>query len=273
MKRTKKILMLLSMIILLTGCSMKAEYKMDIKEDKSMDFSIIMAMDDELIEGFLSMENTTSETAEQTEFTEAEKWQIVDDMFEDDDEDAGEGEEPKKSVEEYGFTKEKYEVDGYKGYRLVKKINNIDEISGEKANFELENFEEISDKIVFEKSGNKYKAKFVLKNENEESASGAEVMFDIKFIVTLPQEPISHNADEISEDKKTLTWNLLDENSQNIDFEFMVEENNTMLIIGIAVFAVGLLSVILVVIKSAKTKKKKEIPQVETQMQEQQIQM
>ena len=47
-------------------------------------------------------------------------------MFEDDDEDAGEGEEPKKSVEEYGFTKEKYEVDGYKGYRLVKKINNID---------------------------------------------------------------------------------------------------------------------------------------------------
>ena len=258
MKKIKNLILAIIMILTLTGCSMKAEYNMEIREDKSMDFSIIMAMDNQLIEGMLSMENMegTDESAEPKVYTDEEKWLFLESMFEGDSED--ETEEGEKNPEDYGFTKEKYEVDEFKGFKFVKKINNIDDISGDTANFKLENFEEISDKVVFVKSGNKYKASFVLENENEESAAGADVMFDIQFAVTLPQEAISHNADKVSEDGKTLTWNLLDEKSQQIDFEFSLTKNNTMLIIGIAVFAIGLLAVILVIIKSAKSKKKKE---------------
>lgn len=238
------------MVLALTGCSMKAEYNMEIREDKSMDFSIIMAMDDELIEGMLSMENMDiSEAGEETEgYTEEEKWAFVESSFEEN------SEEDEKTPEELGFKKEKYEVDDYKGFKFVKTIKNIDDISGDKANFDLENFEEISDKVVFVKKGNKYKANFVLENENEESAAGADVMFDIQFVVTLPQESISNNADKVSEDGKTLTWNLIDEQQKNIEFEFELASNNTILIISIAIFAIGLIAVIIVISKNLKSK-------------------
>lgn len=257
MRKLKKVLAIIIAALALTGCSMKAEYNMEIREDKSMDFSIIMAMDDELIEGMLSMENMDvsedgEETEETKEYTEEEKWAFVESSFEESSED--ETEENKKTPEELGFKKEKYEVDDYKGFKFVKTIKSIDDISGKKANFDLENFEEISDKVVFVKNGNKYKANFVLENENEESAAGADVMFDIQFVVTLPQEPISNNADKVSEDGKTLTWNLIDETQKNIEFEFELASNNTILIISIAIFAIGLIAVVLVISKNLKSK-------------------
>ena len=267
MKLTKKIkLSLLTLLIVIfAGCSMKAEYRMEIRQDKSMDFSVIMAMDDQLIEGMLSiegmgdsnsgLENPSADASK--EYTEEEKWAFIDEAM---SESAEEGE---KTPEEVGFRKEKYEQDGFKGYRYIKSIKSIDDISGDTANFDLEQFEKLNDSVLFAKNGNKYKASFELTNENSESAEGmnADVMFDIRFVVALPSTPTSHNATSVSEDGKTLTWDLLEEKSKKVEFEFEFDEGSDMITWGISggVFALGLISLILVIMRNNKIKKEKNI--------------
>ena len=54
MKNIKKLFILLITVCLIGGCTLKAEYNMDIKSDKSMDFSAIMAFDEELISAMAS---------------------------------------------------------------------------------------------------------------------------------------------------------------------------------------------------------------------------
>ena len=260
----KRLSTIIFTLVLVTGCSMKAEYNMKINDDKSMDFSVIMGLDDELIEGMSSMDSLDSEDdsdwdytdeteedseleEETTELTEEQKWEYIDSMFEDSED---------MAYEKYGFKKEKYEEGNYKGYKFVTTVSNIDDISGEKASFDLNEFQDISKSVVFTKEGNKYKANFVLENENSESAEGMEVAFDIKYVVTLPNKAISHNATEVSEDGKTLTWNLLDAKSKNIEFEFSFEKNNAALYLGVGIGAIVIvaIAVVCIVIKKKRNK-------------------
>lgn len=276
MRSIKKLFAVIFALVLVTGCSMKTEYNMKINDDKSMDFSVILGLDDELIEGMASMDSSDSELEyedeleyddeldsdwdyteeteedlssqeETAELTEEQKWEYIDSMFEDSED---------MSYEKYGFKKEKYEEGNYKGYKFVTTISNIDDISGEKANFDLTDFQDLSKSVVFTKDGNKYKANFVLENENSESAEGMEVAFDIKYVVTLPNKAISHNATEVSKDGKTLTWDLLDAKSKNIEFEFSFEKNNTALYLGIGIGAVVIVAAIVVCIVLKKKRNK-----------------
>ncbi|MBE6138462.1 MAG: hypothetical protein E7173_01800 [Firmicutes bacterium] len=227
MKKIKPLVLLCAVVALLSGCSLKYEYNVTIKPDKSMDFSIIMAMDEELIDGMLSMQ---SQTGEQTKHTDEERWEMLEEAATEDT--ATEDTDPAN----FGFTTEKYRKDQYYGYKYNKKISNIDDISGTQANFKLEEFQNISDKTVFVKNGNVYKANLVLTSEEQsESTEGYDIGIDMLFVITLPNKPISHNATSVSEDGKTLTWNLLKESSKDIEFEFSLNEStNTMLYICIA---------------------------------------
>ena len=248
MVKFKKIFIII-LLIIVTGCSIKTEYNMEIRNDKSMDFSMIMAFDDELIEGMNSMNSENMQfngIKEQKKLTEQQKWEIIDSMIEDSSD---------KAYEELGFKKEKYIEGKYKGYRFVETISNIDDISGTKADFDLNEFQKLSESIVFVKSGNKYKANFVLKNENEESTQGMDIMFDIKFVVTLPNKPLNHNATKVSEDGKTLTWDLIDLESNNIEFEFKIN-NNLMYLWFLLAIIVVIILICIFMIKSKQNKKK-----------------
>lgn len=233
----KKILSLCSVILVLCGCGMKAEYNMNIKSDKSMDFAVIIAYDDELIDAMISMDESKEE------YTEEEGWQMLEDSM-----------ESENSPENYGFTKERYNEGEYHGFKYVKTISNIDNISSEQANFKLEEFEKISESILFVKSGNKYKANFELSSEEQENNSqGADIGIEMIFTVTLPREPISHNAATVSEDGKTLTWNLTEKGVQNIEFEFSFTDN-TMLYIGVAASLVLVVTIVSIIIYKNKKK-------------------
>ena len=235
-----KVLSLCIMVLMLCGCRMKYEYNMSIKSDKSMDFSIVTAMDNELIDGMLSMES------EKESYTDEERWQMLEESINEENEDS--------KPEDFGFTVSKYEEGEFKGYKYSKKIANIDDISGETANFDLSDFANISDSVVFVKNKDKYKASFVMSNEEQSSSTqGYDIGIDMMFTVTLPNKPISHNATSVSEDGKTLTWNLLDSESQNIEFEFQFK-NNMILYIGIGVGALLLIVIIAAVILGSKKK-------------------
>ena len=242
MRKFKIVCSLFVMMLVLSGCSMKTEFNMNIKNDKSMDFSVIMAYDNELIDGMLSMEGD----GETSEYTDEQRWEAI--------ENSNETEEDEKKPEDYGFKESKYEEGEYKGYKYTKTISNIDDISGETANFKLSEFQNISDSVVFVKDGSNYKAKLVMNSEDQEAETeGYDIGIDMLFTVTLPNKPISHNATKVSEDGKTLTWNLTDSGTQNVEFEFSFN-NNTMLYIGLGIGAVAVVGVIAAVVISKKKK-------------------
>lgn len=79
-------------------------------------------------------------------------------------------------------------------------------------------------------------------------------IFDLKFSVTLPSEAISNNATEVSEDKKTLTWDLT--KTEDIEFSFKATNSimNYILIGGGIVLALAIIIIIVVVSRNNKKK-------------------
>lgn len=98
-KNSFKFLILIMSIILLTGC-VKMDVSMEIKNDKSMDLSIIMAYDKGLQES-LEEYKTSSDEKKITEY------------------------------EKKGFYVQKYDENGKSGYKITKQIKNIDDYSTE----------------------------------------------------------------------------------------------------------------------------------------------
>ena len=68
MKKIKYILLLCTLTFLLTGC-VKYNANMDIKKDKSMDFSIIYALDSSLFEDQKLLEDKDKKEWEERGFT------------------------------------------------------------------------------------------------------------------------------------------------------------------------------------------------------------
>ena len=66
---------------------------------------------------------------------------------------------------------------------------------------------------------------------------------EINYTMTLPEKPIKHNATKVSEDGKTLTWNLLSSDTQNIQVDFMLRQQPNFVLIGGIVLALLLLIV------------------------------
>ncbi len=248
MKSLKKVFVLFLTTMFICGCSMKSEFSMNIKSDKSMDFSVLMAVDDKLMNAMMSMQNS-SEDEQSKEYTEEEKWKFLESSI-------------SEQYSSEGFEKERYEQDEYKGIKLSKKISNIDDITGDTINFSFENYANIDKSIVFVKNGDKYKATLTSEglvnvgseNSGDNSYDMSDIDYDVKFIVTLPNKPISHNATSVSSDGKTLTWDLSNANEiSNMEFEFSFQNNNFIiyLVIGV-VGAIVIAGVIFIILKRKK---------------------
>ena len=187
MKKFKLLLIALTVTFLCSGC-VKFNATMDIKKDKSMDFKVIYALD-------------TTYFGTKSIYTDKEK----------------------KNLEKEGFKLTKYKKDKMQGFTLERKIKNIDEISSDKKNVNY-TLSELSDpkkgkdskSAVFKvKKGlfkNRYIAKFDF-NLGDTSSGGVDMSkyvekMDLTYDVKLPYKVIKTNAQEVSKDKKSLSWNL-----------------------------------------------------------------
>ena len=255
MKRKFKLLLVLCTMFLLAGCSLKQDYNIDITSDKQISIGFTFGMDDELIDMFVSQsadrlvadsEDEDGEEAEEKEITDEDRWKYLTESMIN---------ENSKS----GFTYEKYEKHGLKGYKFKSKKVSIDDVTKtEKADrFYLDGgdsssstdsqdvLEEILKSPLFILDGKTYKSNMAFKVSDQISSSIEYFdLIDMKLVVTLPTKASSSNATSVSEDGKTLTWDLAKIKEDNIDFEFSFSSISMPMIIGGAVCAVVVVCVI-----------------------------
>lgn len=225
----KKILSLSAIIMLLftlTGC-VKFNANMSINKDKSMKYSVIYAFD-------------TTIFGEQSIISSEDKNELI-----------------KK-----GYTIEEYSEGNMKGYTISKNFKNIDKVSSTgEVLYDISGIldDDSDNDIFYVKKGflkNRYKAYFKfdssesdlnddannitddeddsmdddstvsLEDElNIDGLNNINTNMDLKFVVNLPYSAISNNATDVSNDKKTLTWNLMSDKEQFIEFEFELKNS------------------------------------------------
>jgi len=244
--KLKLILVGIISLVLVTGCGMKTNIHMDIKANNDVNVSMTMAMDDELIDTMIGYgdDNKTSAT-----ITDKDRWAYLEESMNDSD-------------DMEGYTKVKYDKDGYKGYTYTSKTFKLDDLTTTKSDTKYDFFgnEKIDNAKLFVKSGNVYKSNFSADMKNDESLGSSSSyssqmsLFEVTFSVTLPNKPSKNNATEVSKDGKTLTWDLT--KTTDIQFEFSTAPNY-MLYAGIAVLVVVVIAVIAIIAKSVGKKKDK----------------
>ena len=276
MKRIVKSAMILIMtLVFLVGCTMKENIVFKISSDKKMTVKLIVAMDDEMIDAMINMGEDSSAFSEeptkkeQKKHTDEERWKYL-----------NEGDN-KMSEPPEGFKSEKYEKDGFKGYVYSKEVGTIDDVSKESASERYNlldsskdekeddndessdvDMESLLKETLFIKKGNKYSSNMTLKSEQSASTADYEkygASFDMKFVLELPNKPISNNATSVSEDGKTLSWDLL--KNGDIDVEFELGGSNILLYVGIGAVA---LIVICGIVFALKKKGKGNAEQVQS---------
>ena len=276
MKKNKFILMLCVLTFMLTGC-VKFNANMNINKDKSMDFSMIYALDTSLFED--------------------------QELLSDED---------KQKLDSQGFTITDYSEGTMKGYTLTKKISNIDYVSTtSNASYDLSGLldSNATNSYIFKVTKgllkNTYTANFTFdasesdinsdstdttddlndlfsndeeeetilseekqeetnqeKTNQEETNSNGNIDFsdmdlssltsnlDLSFNVNLPYSAKSNNATNTSDNNKKLSWNLSSTEISTIEFTFELY-NMTNVYIGIGLL-VTLIAAIVVLIVSKK---------------------
>lgn len=248
-----KYLLLVSILTLLTGC-VKFNATMDIKKDKSMDFSIIYAFDTSLFGSQDLLENSD-----------------------------------KKELESQGFIVEDYNQNNMKGFTIKKSISNIDDVSSTSdTNYDISGLlnNSTDNNYFFKvKKGilkNTYIAKFKFDanesdlntDEANDTSSGVTddsdsinmddldlssmtSNLDLSFNVKLPYSSISSNATTKNNDGKELTWNLSSNQEEMIEFEFELY-NMTNIYIGAGIILVLIVIIIISILNKKKNKPIKE---------------
>mgnify|MGYP004514394713 FL=1 len=282
MKKAKSFVLLMIMAFLLTGC-VKFNANIEIKKNKSMDMTVIYAVNSSLLS---YMDNDGG-------------------LLSDDD---------KKELEDEGFTIENYSDDTFTGYKLLKNVKNIDDVSAandinysisgllddynandkkmfkvEKGLFKntyyanikfdasdsnLDDNDSSSDKdfdindnnssvaLLENKVDNNFDDGYGLPEMDFSNMAGLAGNMDLSFKVDLPYKAISNNASSVDNDSKTLTWNLSATNASNIEFSFYLYNWNTILALGGIVMA----TIILVVLLALALSKKSNVKQIEVKI-------
>lgn len=277
MKKIRILLLLVVGIFTLTGC-VKFNANMEIKKDKSMDFSIIYAIDTSVMGKEAQGESSETFTNEQTE-----------------------------ELKKQGFTVEDYTEGKMKGIKITKHIKNIDEVSTEKdTEYSLSGMldgKEHKDEYMFKvEKGflkNTYTAKYKfdmndssMAMEDEEtnfdfenpdetpypdeenttsdvdtttetnddldlsglSDPSAYANMDLSFNLKLPYANKSNNASSKTNEKE-LKWNLMTLGDKNIEFSFCLYNINPIIIyIMIALIVIMIVTIVLLIIKKNKKK-------------------
>ena len=261
MKKSFKVLCLMLVAFMMSGC-MKLNVSMSINEDKSMDFTFTEAINSSLLE-------QSNQTA-------------VD-------------EETLQKYRDNGFTVENYSDNSWTGYTMTKHFSNIDDISSdESVSGSLEDIvsglEEDATLFTVKKGffKNTYTASIEFNTDETlddatkylddttgdttdtyddtysddvygDSADYSMIMstMDLKFMINLPYEALNSNATSLTNDGKTLTWDLVNFKENNFEFAFeLYNMTNIYLTVGIAALIV-IIIIVLIVKHHKKTKSNK----------------
>ena len=219
MKKTlKTIIALIAAVVLLSGCGMKTQSGFKITSNGNIQVQMIMAYDDEMIDAMLTAQENPEAESIKTH-TDAERWAYIE---------SDEG--GMSSSAPAGYKKERYDQDGFKGYKFTQDLGHIDNVSSSSASSRVDigSIEgDFNGQVLFIKNGDTYKSNMTIKqaadtSEYEQYESQGMIM-DVKFVVELPSKPISNNAANVSADGKTLYWDLT--KTGDIDFSFTLNGN------------------------------------------------
>lgn len=238
MKKLRKVLFsIFAVIILVSGCAARQYDVVKIDRDKGVYLKTTIAMDDELLENILKI----SSGDDSTNITDEMKWNYLDSV-----------------VEKYtDWNKEKYEQDGFKGYTITYKDKiNLDDLSTTDdvdARYIYLSNNEVKDSHLFKKTNDTYKSIIKVQPPEEYEAlynSESQGSFEMTFTLILPNRAISNNADNISRDGKTLTWNVKE--AKDIDVEFKVEKTNIFVYIIIVLIVIAFIVSLVFMIRRKK---------------------
>ena len=223
-------------IFLCAGCAMREEFGFVIGKDKKVKLEVIYGMDNDMIDGFLSMSSDEDAT-----FTDEDRWNYLNSQNESED------------SEFKDFKAEKYEKDGYKGWKYTLDLGEIDNLI--KENEESTKLDDLGkDTKLFTKKGDNYV--LVLKTSDEQNSQMSQyaesIKFDLKAKVTLPSKAKSNNATTV--EGTTYIWDLTKTQSMEIEFNFN-GSNNTPIIIGCVACVLVACAVVAVVVINNKKKK------------------
>ena len=176
----------------------------------------------------------------------------------DDGEDVGLNSEEIESFREKGAEVTDYAEDGYTGYLITMKdtdLNSTELVEGSAGALRKENGLYILDLNLLSDE-----------EEGELDASAASMIQSaggyFTVTVTLPVEPASHNATKVSEDGKTLEWDMLTmDRSEPIHVEYKAENN--MPVIAAVIGLVVILAVICIAVLISKKRKAPSLPELD----------
>ena len=238
-KSIKSIVLIFVCLLLISGC-VKSNTTMTINDDKSMVFEV---------------ETMISEEAN----------------------DYGSNVVDINNLEKLGFKVTTITENGYKGYRVTKTFNNIDDLSNNDGQdiFISDIFNDgfdTSKLFKLEKSFLKdtYTANFKFK-VNEEYYYSSEIdesedlieenteEVQLTFIVNLPSSSISNNANLQENGNKTLTWTLSSKETSFINYSFEMYNKKNLIILGGSVFGALILFIVLLIVIIKKKSSKKTL--------------
>lgn len=260
----RKIIYTVAMVYLLfsmTGC-VKYNATMDIKKDKSMDFSIIYAVDtsltgDEPMFGEEQIAEYEKQGFEVEDYKEGNMEGVTLRITYDNIDKVSTEEDTEYSLSALGDEEAGYLFKVEKGLLKNKYIASFDFDTSDSALDDSEEEVEVEDYDYFDEESYEYdEEEFVNPFENF-SAESMTQNLDLSLSVKLPYSALSENADEVSNDSKELKWVLLTEGDNEIEFSFELY-NMTNIYMGVGA-GIALLTVIVVaalmLIKNKKTTK------------------
>jgi len=222
----------MTLILILSGCTLKQTSELIISEDKTVKMKLTYLLDEELQQMILADEegNMLSDEELLSMYGDASGEATVDVKKEGD----------------------------LRGLEITSMAYDIDTLTGEaQERVEINTFSE--DSIIFVKNEKNYVSNFYVAYTGETESYESMDSYEYKLIITLPQEPISHNATEVGEDGKTLIWDLSNQTEDlNIDFEFRFEKYSLEEFLPWILGGLGALILLIVVFIFLRNKKKKK---------------
>lgn len=227
MKNFKKLFALAIAVILLAGCGMKENVSFKVTQDKKVSVGAKIMMDADMIDAFLSFNSGSYDSEDLTTtnaYTDAERKAYL-------QKNMCPTEESDKATCKV-FTEGKYF-----GVEITTVPIDIDEFVATTEDEEMDmggvmdgGFD-VNSKL-FTKSGDVYSTNLKMTNDSYTGSMGDYSSqideFNIVFSMTLPNAPISHNADSVSSDGLTYTWNYDLKNLSNakdIQLSFKFDPN------------------------------------------------
>ena len=252
-KNIKLTALLILLVISLTGC-VKFNSTMEIKKDKSIDYTVIYAFDKSL---FGNQEILTSND--------------------------------KKELENKGFTVSNYVDGNMNGFKVSKNIKNIDDVSSTNdTTYDLSGLLDSSNsesKVFKVKKGflkNTYTASFKFDSSDSDlnnstsndttidndfttddnntttdsdfDFSNINTNMDLSFNVKLPYKAISSNATTKKNDDKELSWNLSSTGEDKIEFSFALYNMTNIYICGVVIVLLIIIVIVTILNKGKKNK-------------------